>query len=163
MCKKKEQESICVRYVDDDMNVHEEFLGFYQVDDTTGKDLASTISTIKDALLRYGIPLDRLRGMSFDGAANMPGCYNGAQALLRQEQPQAVFVHCGAHSVNLAGKDAFGTSMLFTHALQTVNEVGTLFSDSTTKRNKFRDHSRETPGQICQGRYICVWSRSRGT
>ena len=156
---KKEQESICVRYADDDLNLYEEFMGFYEVDNTSGRAMAETI---KDALLRYGIPIGNMRGMSFDGAANMSGCYKGAQALLKQEQPQAVFVHCAAHSVNLAGKDAFGTSLMFTHAMQTVNEIGTLFSDSMTMRNKFHKvcSEQDMPSRLSMLRPLCPtrWS-----
>ena len=81
-----------VMYLDDELNLHEESMGFYQVDGTSGRGVASTI---KDALLMYEIPFDRLRGMSFDVSANMSGCYKCAQAFLRREKPHAVFVHCG--------------------------------------------------------------------
>ena len=64
--KMKEQESICIRRVDKDLHVHEEFVGFYEPNETTGAALASTI---KDALLRLGLSPDNLRGQTYDGAA----------------------------------------------------------------------------------------------
>ena len=44
-----EQESICIRLVDENLQPREEFMGFYAVDYTTGHMLASCI---KDALIR---------------------------------------------------------------------------------------------------------------
>ena len=73
-------------------------MGFYAVDSTTGHMLASCI---KDALIRFQLPLDKLRGQTYDGAANMSGAYNGCQAILCREQPLATYVHCSAHCSNL--------------------------------------------------------------
>ena len=56
------------------------------------------------------LPLACLRGQTYDGAANMAGVYNGAQALARQEQPLALFVHCISHCVNLATEAAMTES-----------------------------------------------------
>lgn len=132
----EEQESICVRYVDQDFNVHEEFLGFYQTNSTTGAQLARLI---EDALCRLNLPLARLRGLAFDGAANMAGSIRGAQAVLREKQPMALFVHCGAHCVNLVAKDSCEASVLIRNALYTLNEVGRLFGESAKFRDKFTE------------------------
>ena len=40
----KEQEAVCVRYVDHDLIVHEEFVGMYEVSVTTGENLAKVIT-----------------------------------------------------------------------------------------------------------------------
>ena len=63
-----EQEAICVRYVDESLHPYEMFLGFYATDKTTGK---GTASLVKDALVRFGLPLEQLRFQTSDGAANM--------------------------------------------------------------------------------------------
>ena len=136
----KEQESISVRFVDDELTVHEEFVGFYEPRSTTGADLAAMI---EDALCRLGLPLSHLRGMAFDGAANMSGMFNGAQAILRQKQPAALFVHCGAHCANLVAKECCDASEVVRNAFQIVNEIGRLFSESSKFRTKFQD--------ICEG------------
>ena len=92
-----EQESICLRYVDNDLKPHEEFIGLYSVSETTGKSLAGVV---KDVLLRLNLPRHGLRGQTCDGA-NMAGKHAGAQALIKQEQPLALYIHCGAHCTNL--------------------------------------------------------------
>ena len=43
-----------------------------------------------------------LRGQGYDGAAAMSGKYNGVRAHINQSHPLAIYVHCAAHSFNLA-------------------------------------------------------------
>jgi len=94
----KEQVSVCLRYVDHDLIPHEEFIGFYSVTETTREWLANMAL---DVLFRLNLPLSALRGQTYEGAANMSGKYSGAQALIRQKQLLAAYVHYGAHFVNL--------------------------------------------------------------
>ena len=90
----KEQESLCVRFVDKAGEIQEHFLCVIEPPDTTGKTLAAMI---EGALQGYGISLSDARGQGYDGAANMAGRYNGTQALIKQTQPLALYVHCFAH------------------------------------------------------------------
>nr|XP_008300301.1 PREDICTED: uncharacterized protein LOC103372433 [Stegastes partitus] len=46
----KEQEAVCVRYVDHDLIVHEEFVGMYEVSVTTGENLAKVIMDVTEEL-----------------------------------------------------------------------------------------------------------------
>ena len=66
----KEQLSICVRRVDDNLEAHENFLGFCQITKTKTDTI---VSTIKDALIRFKLSLTNLRGQTYDGASNMMG------------------------------------------------------------------------------------------
>ncbi|XDV42958.1 hypothetical protein PO909_011521, partial [Leuciscus waleckii] len=76
------------------------FVGLYEVSVTTGDNLAKVL---KDVLLRLNLSITglRLRGQAHDGAANMAGKYSGAQAIIKESQPLALYVHCGPHCVNL--------------------------------------------------------------
>ena len=98
-----EQESICLRYVDHDLVPHEVFIGLYEVPGTTGVEIAKMA---EDVLLRLNISISGLRAQTYDGAANMSGKYSGAQAELKRQQPLALFVHCGAHCLNLITQSA---------------------------------------------------------
>ena len=118
-----EQESICIRLVDENLQPREEFMGFYAVDYTTGHMLASCI---KDALTRFQLPLDKLRGQTYDGAANMCGAYNGCQAILCREQPLATYVHCSAHCSNLVASAVCSSSRMVRDSVQYVNDFGVL-------------------------------------
>ena len=76
----------------------EVFVGMYGTTDTTGEALSRVI---EDVLLRLNLPLSALRGQTYDGASSMAGQYSDCQAFIRQKNPLALYVHCGAHCVNL--------------------------------------------------------------
>ena len=96
---RREQLSICLRYVDMDTHtLREDFLLFDQQESTTGEALTSSI---KNALAEYGINFEFLRGQSYDGGSNMAGKFRGVQAIILNEQPLALYTHCLNHSLNL--------------------------------------------------------------
>ena len=56
---------------------------------------------MEDALIRLDLSIKALKGLAFDGVTNMSGVFKGAHAIMRAKQPCALFVHCGAHCLNL--------------------------------------------------------------
>lgn len=131
---RKEQMSICIRYVDRDLCPHEEFIGFCEPPDTTGAVLAKCIV---DVLLRLQLPLSALRGQTYDGASNMSGQYTGCQAIICEKQPLALYVHCGAHCVNLVSQAVCEAVGPVRDAMQLLQELGALFSQSLKCRTSF--------------------------
>ena len=132
----KEQESICLRHVDKHLHVHETFVGLYEPPATTGATIANVV---EDVLLRFDLPISKLRGQTYDGAANMAGHYNGCQALISEKQPLALFVHCGAHSANLVVQHTVACTPQLRDAIQWVQELGTLYSRSLKYKKVFAD------------------------
>ena len=61
---------MCLRYVDTDLLVHEDFMGLYEATSTTGENIARVIL---DILFRLNLPILGLRGQAYDGASNMMG------------------------------------------------------------------------------------------
>jgi hypothetical protein len=49
-----------------------------------------------------GINSEFMYGQSYDGASNMAGQFRGVQKIIRDKYPNALYVHCSAHSLNLA-------------------------------------------------------------
>lgn len=49
---------------------------------------------------------NNLVGQSYNGASNMRGRYNGLQQLICNENPQAIFIWCFSHRLNLIVADA---------------------------------------------------------
>ena len=47
------------------------------------------------------MPIPKLRGQSYDGAANISGKFNGVNTIIVTRQPLAFYTHCGAHRTNL--------------------------------------------------------------
>ena len=69
-----EQTTIVIRWVADNLEVHEEFLGLYHVPSID----AQTLTTVaKDTLVRMNLPLSKLRGQCYDGASTMRGARSG--------------------------------------------------------------------------------------
>jgi hypothetical protein len=129
-----EQESVCLCYVDHDLVPHEEFIGLYRVSETTGEGIAKVAT---DVLLRLNLPMSGLRGQSYDGASNMAGKYTGAQAIVRRQQPLALYVHCGAHCVNLITQAACSASPLIRDSLSWVHQLGILYIQSGKFKSRF--------------------------
>jgi hypothetical protein len=129
-----EQMSICIRHVDNDLHAHEDFLGLYEPPDTTGKGIAQCIL---DVMMRLQLPLSALRGQTYDGASNMSGQYKGCQALILEKQPLALYVHCGAHCTNLVSQSVCEAVVSVRDAMQLLQELGSLFSQSIKCRTSF--------------------------
>ncbi|KAJ1138377.1 hypothetical protein NDU88_004764 [Pleurodeles waltl] len=88
----------------------------------------------------------------------MAGKYHGAQALIRQEQPLSLYVHCGAHCTNLVMQAAAHKCSIMEDALLYVQELGNLFGQSLTCRTIFSDliqHSIEGPTNVLKIKPLC--------
>lgn len=153
-----EQESICIRHVDSDLNVREQFVGLYQPPDTTAMSLAAIV---KDALIRLNLPLENLRAQTYDGANNMSGIHNGCQALIASSQPLALHFHCAAHCANLVAEKTINSCPLVRDAVQWAHELGVNFGRSGKFRKLFPDvahrfaetHTSIRP--LCPTRWLC--------
>ena len=98
----KEQVSLCLRFIESGSNrceVREEFIGFLHASSIRGEALATLLL---DTLDEYEIDGDKMRAQGYDGAANMSGKHQGVQAHVRERFPEASYVHCKSHCLNLA-------------------------------------------------------------
>ena len=69
-CRNLEHLSFNTRVVDDELEVHENFLGFYEIENIKSDTI---VSVIKDVLLRFNLSPDLCRGQIYDGASNIVG------------------------------------------------------------------------------------------
>lgn len=130
-----EQLAICVRYVAED-TVKECLLAM-----TTLKefDADSITAAIEEQLVHHAIDKLKCVAQSYDGAAVMSGAVGGVQARFKTNHPEAVYVHCYAHQLNL----------VLCHTCQAIPEardlfdllqsVYSFFSVSLVNHHKFRD------------------------
>ena len=130
----KNQESICIRHINQNFEIKEDFLGLYQTEVSTGETISNVV---KDALIRLQLPITNLRSQTYDGAPNMSGHISGVQTLIKKEQPLALFVHCGAHVMHLCVSKAVEKSLLIKDSLLYVNELGKLYKQSGKFKNLF--------------------------
>ena len=99
-----QQLSVCVRYLGmssatNKVEVDEVFLGFVPLPRT---DAATISDLLINHLVKWGVDLERLRGMGFDGASVMSGVNAGVLARITARFPKAkYFTHCSSHCLNL--------------------------------------------------------------
>ena len=127
----KEQFTICMRWVGEDLQDHEDLIGLYEVDSIDAKSL---VHAIRDTLLRMGLSLSLCRGQCYDGASNMSGSKGGVAAQLLAEEKRAVYTHCYAHGLNLTVGKTLKESKVCCDALDTAFEICKLIKFSP-KRN----------------------------
>nr|CAI5837812.1 unnamed protein product [Callosobruchus analis] len=122
---KIDQLSVVFRYItvtENDDNVPkgikicESFLGFIAVTDCSAAGLKTVILNLAK---EYGIDLTKCRGQGYDGANVISGVYGGLQTLIKEHDPNADYVHCATHALNL----------VLNGAARHVREVSTFFDN----------------------------------
>ncbi|XP_008182427.1 zinc finger MYM-type protein 1-like [Acyrthosiphon pisum] len=114
--------------------LHEDFLQFFEIESLTGDALPNSIL---NGLNRCGLYCNYLYGQGYDGASNMAGQFKGVQTLVRSKYPKALYVHCAAHSLNLAVSTASGIKPI-RNCLGLIEKAYTFFN--TPKRNSILLH-----------------------
>jgi hypothetical protein len=97
----QEQMSLIIRYVDSSsghVRVEEAFMGFLEVNDTTGQGI---FDVLEEELKNLGLDIDNIRGQGYDNGSNMKGKHQGVQKKLLDINPRAFYSACGCHSLNL--------------------------------------------------------------
>ena len=114
-----EQLVFCIRHVDSNLEVHEEFIGLYSLESTSAESL---FSTIKDILLRMNLRIKNCRGQCYDGASSMSGHKSGVAKKIRDLESRALYTHCYGHALNLAAQDSIKQIKIMEHTLDTTYE-----------------------------------------
>ncbi|XP_030749711.1 zinc finger MYM-type protein 1-like [Sitophilus oryzae] len=160
-----EQLSLCVRYIDSNEQngnpvyiMREDFLQFVQVHSTTGNDLATVML---ECLEELKIDCTYLVGQGYDGAAAMSGSFKGVQAIIREKHPAALYVHCSAHSLNLALAHCCNVQSV-RNCIGTIKSVA-IFIKMSAKRtdilqNKIKEHAPDNKWKklttMCETRWV---------
>jgi hypothetical protein len=125
-----EQLSFCVRYVDENFDVKERFLGFW---DCAKTDAATLLAMVENVFSEVGLSFDILRGQCYDGASNMAGCNTGLGVRIMEKQSMAPFVHCWNHQANL----------VLVHACSPVKDIRNTLNRVQAAYNFFSSHKRQ--------------------
>lgn len=116
---------------------------------TTGEALTRVIL---DVLSRYNLPIAKLRAQCYDGASNMSGCFKGVQARIKELQPRALYVHCTAHSLNLALQETTSEVSVVRDSLHYLNDAAVLFGKSA-KRKAILEEAQGRIKSLCPTRW----------
>ena len=93
-----EQFPLCIRFVDDDDNIKEEFLEFGQCKWIDRKSIAEEILCI---LEKMGLNVNICWDQGYDGAANMSSEAVGIQRIIKNSSEKSVYTDCCHHNLVL--------------------------------------------------------------
>ena len=136
----KEQLVICFRYIDENVDVHEEFVGLHECPNI----LANTIVThLQDVMLRLNLQVSHCHGQCYDGGSNMAGCKSGVKDKILKQELRALFTHCYGHSLSLSVADTIRTVKYLGAIMDTVYELSKLLQFSPKCSALFKDIKAE--------------------
>ena len=145
-------EQVVLVLVDDNLAVHEEFIGLYQSDSIDAKSL---VAIIRDTLLCMNFKIENCRGQCYDGASSMSGAKGGVAKLINDDEPRAVYTHCYGHALNLSVGDTVKQCRVMRFALGTVYEISKLIKKSPKKDTSFQKLKQELAPDTPGFRVIC--------
>ena len=141
----KEQVTFTIRWVSEDLEVHEEFIGLYEV---PAIDAATLATVAKDTFTRLNLSFSKLRGQCYDGASAMKGIRSGLVPRIQELEPHTIYTHCYGHSINLAANDALKGSKLLKDALDMTREITKLIKYSPRREAIFQSLKEQSHFEI---------------
>ena len=123
----KEQLVVCIRWVDDQFEAHEEFIGLNHLHECNA---TAIVDSIKTAIRDMGFDTKKLRGQCYDGCSTMAGTKGGVATLMKLVEQRALYTHCYGHATNLACSDSIRQVKCVRDANDTVNEISKLVRKS---------------------------------
>ena len=130
-CSTAEQLSICIRYVSDVGEVCEDFIGFVKLVKMDAQSIAdillSTLEGDKSSMIAQG----------YDGASVMSSDKNGVQAKIQQKYPNATYVHCRSHVLNLSISSGCKNVPSIRNLFDSVEKVTWFLSGSAKRKEIF--------------------------
>lgn len=155
----KEQLTFVIRWVDQHLDAHEEFLGLYNLSSTTAD---SIVASIKDILLYLQRNYEVSAMMAV--ASTVAGARGGVATRMQEIEPRAVFMHCYGHALNLSVKDTIMGSASLKDCLDTCFELIKLIKFSPKREAMLTRIKEETGSESNSIRTMCPtrWMDSQG-
>ncbi|XP_015270585.1 PREDICTED: zinc finger MYM-type protein 1-like [Gekko japonicus] len=146
----QKQVSFCFRIATEDMFVKEFFFGFYETAETLS-------SVLNDILCHFDLSLDRCRGQCYDGALHVARHLSEVQALVKAEEPRALYVHCFANVVNLVVQDMSENVTMCRSFLSELSDMIT-FVKTSPKCLAFSKHFQQAENINLRQFYSTGWT-----
>ena len=120
-----------------DVTVFEHFTGFIHVKSSTPSSLTESVL---QKLNELGLDSSNCEDRGYDNGANMAGKKNGLQNKILQLNPQARFVPCSCHSLNLVLSDCAKSNVTFMTFFGSLQKLYSKLSASTKKWQILKQH-----------------------
>ena len=153
-----EQLPICIRFVDANSSIREEFLEFGRCKRLNREAIAKEILRV---LKKAGLDISNCRGQGYDGAANMSSEAVGTLAHIKKS-PNAIYTHCCGHNLALVITTACKIPVI-NNVLATMKDASSMFARGSKKMTMLKEVVRkqnETYGNrkvvfdICVTRWV---------
>ena len=131
-----EQLAVCVRYVKADGTVKERLLELCSLKDLNAESITNAIEQVLES---NGLNDLLCVAQAYDGASVMSGSVSGVQARFREKHPEAVYIHCYAHELNLVLCHTCRAVPEASDLFDTLESVYCFFSVSIVNHQKFSD------------------------
>lgn len=142
-----------VRYVCPNGEPVERFLLFMSNIGHKSKELKDAVVKI---LSDYEIPIEDCRCQSYDNAFNMSGPYTGLQARIKELNPNAEYIPCSGHSLNLVGTNAVENCLSASNFFDLLQKLYNFFSCSTNRWLILEKHIGK--GKVVKSLSVRRWS-----
>ncbi|XP_069505521.1 zinc finger MYM-type protein 1-like [Ambystoma mexicanum] len=97
----KTQSVLVYRYIDERYRIVERFYGFSDLKDSSAQTIATAIMEKLDKVFPEDCHKKKVIAQTYDGASVMRGVSGGVQKKVAEVYPNAHYVHCYAHQLNL--------------------------------------------------------------
>lgn len=124
------------RSVDNDFEIHEDFIGLHECEKTTGNYL---VAVIKNILTSCNFDFSKIRGQCYDKGSAMSGKKVGVKTQILSEEPRALYIHCFNHALNLAVCDTLKKIPILKDGLSFSNELLILIKKSPKRETKLKN------------------------
>lgn len=132
-----EQETIFIRFCSAG-KISWNFLCIGEPRSTTSRDLLQFVHK-KIQENKLSDQMQKLVGFGCDGASNMMGKHNGLVALLQKDYTEIIGVHCLAHRLELAYKDAVKNDPVYTRLTTLLLGLYYFYKNSSKQRKNLRE------------------------
>ena len=130
-----EELSIFCRWTEDGVPVEH----FIEIVPMKRANAESIHSALVECLREKSMPLNKIIGMGFDGAATFSGSRTGVQTRLREQSPHAIFVHCHCHQLQLACEPAANATAGIKHVYVTLTTLWKFFHFSPKRAQSLKE------------------------
>ena len=115
------------------------FIKCCQVQRGTALGVINAIKKSAETVMEFNTFLAKLVAMGSDGASVMLGKKSGVLALLKEQQPSLIGVHCSAHRLELSYKDAMRKVPLAEKVLTLLTGLYYMYRNSPLNRTNLKN------------------------